>query len=74
MTKASLGFGATARRFREKREITQEQFASLVGLDRSYYGRVERGKANVTIEVIERVIRELDLTWAEFFAEFDKVR
>jgi transcriptional regulator with XRE-family HTH domain len=40
--------GARIRKVREGRGITQEQTARLAGIDRSYYGLVERGRINVS--------------------------
>ena len=46
------------RRLRSQRKLiglTQEQLALLAGVDRSYFGAVERGERNVTFTVLYRL-------------------
>lgn len=46
------------RRVRAQRKhigLTQEQLALVAGVDRSYYGAVERGERNVTFTVLCRL-------------------
>jgi len=49
---ASRDLGAAIRASRIERGFTQESFAAHVELDRSYYGAVERGEHNVTIDTL----------------------
>jgi transcriptional regulator with XRE-family HTH domain len=44
---ALVALGQQIRKIREGRHISQEDFASLAGIDRSYYGGIERGERNV---------------------------
>jgi len=39
--------GKTIRRLREGTGLSQENFAAEVEMDRSYYGKIERGERNV---------------------------
>lgn len=46
------------RRIRAQRKrvgLTQEQLALVAGVDRSYYGAVERGERNITFLVLYRL-------------------
>jgi transcriptional regulator with XRE-family HTH domain len=43
------------RRHRERLKHTQEGFAALAGVDRAYYGQVERGKQNLTLRNLQRI-------------------
>jgi transcriptional regulator with XRE-family HTH domain len=47
--------GAALRRRREAQEISQEDFAELVGMHRTYYSAIERGLKNVRLETLERI-------------------
>jgi len=49
---ASRDLGAAIRASRIEKGFTQESFAAQVDLDRSYYGAVERGEHNVTIDTL----------------------
>jgi transcriptional regulator with XRE-family HTH domain len=42
-------------------KLSQEAFADLCGLDRSYMGRVERGEKNISFENIQRIAKALKL-------------
>jgi transcriptional regulator with XRE-family HTH domain len=44
---------ANIRAFREKEGLSQEQFADVCGLHRTYVGSVERGERNVTLSTLE---------------------
>ena len=44
--------GRRIRTARTKLHWSQEAFAGVCGLERSYYGGVERGKRNVTFKVL----------------------
>lgn len=41
------------RDFRETKNLSQEAFADLCGLHRTYVGSVERGERNVTLSTLE---------------------
>jgi transcriptional regulator with XRE-family HTH domain len=41
------------RGYREARALSQEEFADMCGLHRTYVGSVERGERNVTLSTLE---------------------
>jgi transcriptional regulator with XRE-family HTH domain len=43
---------AAIRASRTRAGFTQEAFAAHVGIDRSYYGAIERGEHNITIDTL----------------------
>ena len=47
--------------------MSQEAFADLCGLDRTYVGGIERGERNVALVNIEKIAKTLRLTMAELF-------
>jgi transcriptional regulator with XRE-family HTH domain len=51
--------GAVLRKRREAQEISQEDFAELVGMHRTYYSAIERGLKNIRIETLERICSAL---------------
>jgi transcriptional regulator with XRE-family HTH domain len=58
-------FGKAVRQKRHKLGVSQEAFADLCGLDRTYIGGIERGERNVALVNIEKIARALRLSLAE---------
>ena len=61
-------FGRRVRELRRQRGHSQERFAALSGLDRSYYGSVERGERNISLDNISAIARALEVPIRELFA------
>ncbi len=59
--------GKTVRRRRHRLGVSQEAFADLCGLDRTYIGGIERGERNVAIVNIEKIARALRISLSELF-------
>jgi len=53
-------FGRNLRARREARGLSQEAFADLVGVHRTYMGGVERGERNLTLKSVERLASRID--------------
>ena len=60
-------FGKAVRQKRHKLGVSQEAFADLCGLDRTYIGGIERGERNVALVNIEKIARALRLSLSELF-------
>lgn len=63
--------GRVIRRLRAERGLSQEAFADLVGLHRTYMGGVERGQRNVGVRNLARIAAALDMTVSELFARIE---
>ena len=66
--------GRRIRDLRSQRGLSQERFADLCGVHRTYMGHLERGEKNVSINSIVRVSEALEVTLAELFAGIDGER
>jgi transcriptional regulator with XRE-family HTH domain len=53
--------GRNLRAYREAQGLSQEAFADLLGVHRTYMGGVERGERNLTLKSLERIAGRLDL-------------
>ena len=63
---------AAAQRIKELRRehgITQEKFALMVGLNRSYLAEIEKGNRSFGIDTLDKIIGGFGLSYAEFFEE-----
>lgn len=47
--------GRNLRLYREARGLSQEAFADVLGVHRTYMGGVERGERNLTLKSLERI-------------------
>lgn len=64
-----IAIGNQIRRLRESRGFSQEGFALKVGLDRSYYGGIERGERNVSALNLIRIAAALDAEVGDLFPQ-----
>jgi transcriptional regulator with XRE-family HTH domain len=62
-------FGARLRQLRKAQKLSQEKVALKAGIDRSYYGAVERGENNVTLVNIFRLAEALEVEPVELFRD-----
>lgn len=65
----SLRVGENARSLRERANLTQERVAELAELHANYYGRLERGEENPTLEVLVKIARALGVPVEELVAD-----
>ena len=63
-------FGLRVRQLRTERGLSQEAFADLAGLHRTYIGSIERGEQNISLENIQKLAATLGISLAELFAAF----
>lgn len=59
------------RRIRVANGVSQERLAFDAGVDRSYLGGMERGEANPTVDVLDRLAETLGVPIAELFAHIE---
>lgn len=60
--------GKNIRRLRESKGLSQEAFAELAGLHRTYVSGIERGVRNPTLTIMERVADSLEVSIADLFS------
>lgn len=60
-------FGQRIKEIRNNQGISQEKFALLIDMDRTYYASVESGKRNVSINNIEKIAKGFNISLEELF-------
>lgn len=59
------------RDLRESQGLSQYKFAKMVSIDRSYLIGIEKGRKNVTIDILTKIAIGLDVHIADLFATVD---
>jgi len=69
-----LKVGQRIKELRKKIGYSQEALANEAEVDRTYVTDVENGRRNVSLEIMERLIIALEVSFSEFFngKEFKK--
>ena len=62
-----IRFGRAVRQKRTKLGVSQEAFADMCQLDRTYIGGIERGERNVALVNIEKIAKTLRLSIPKLF-------
>ncbi len=69
-----LKVGQRIKELRKELKLSQESLAYKAEVDRTYVTDVENGRRNVSVEILERLIKSLEVSISEFFnsQEFTK--
>ena len=62
-------FGNAVRKLRMQKNISQEDFAYLCGLHRTYISDIELGKRNISLDNIEKIAEAFNISLADLFKE-----
>lgn len=63
-------FGLRIKQIRLERKMSQEEFAWLIGVHRTYLGQIERAEKNITLKNIEKICNSLKISPKDLF-DFD---
>ena len=59
--------GNRVRDLRAQLGVGQEDFARMIGMDRSYYASIETGRRNVTLKMLAKIADGFGITLSEPF-------
>ncbi len=62
-------FGKQVKKFRLEKGLSQEALAHQADLDRTYIPSIEKGERNVSITVIEKIAKALNVKISTLFDE-----
>jgi transcriptional regulator with XRE-family HTH domain len=66
-------FGRALTDLRTKRNISQAGLAAALGYSTYYFGKIERGKANISCDVMAAVSAFFDMTIGQFWTYAEKL-
>lgn len=66
-------FGSACKFYREKINLSQEKFALLIGMDRTYYASVEAGKRNITIQNIKKISDGFNISVSKLLKKAEEI-
>lgn len=66
-------FGKALTDLRIKRDISQAALAATLGYSSYYFGRIERGKANISCDVMAAVSAFFDMSIGQFWAYAERL-
>jgi transcriptional regulator with XRE-family HTH domain len=58
--------GRKLKELRLSKKLSQEELADLLGVDRQYVSKYEKGKVNMTCDYIDRILRALNTKPKDF--------
>ena len=59
--------GDRIRELRKAKDLSQEALANIAEVDRTYMTKVETGKRNVTVKILDKIIIALQTDFMTFF-------
>ncbi len=74
MTSLRVGFGRAVARLRREAGYSQEAFALACKVHRTYMTGIERGKHNVSLDIVERIAKGLRIDAGALMAEAERER
>lgn len=60
-------FGQKVKQLREENGFSIEHLANISNVDRNYISDIEKGKRNVSIQIMEKIVVALETDFTTFF-------
>lgn len=65
-------FGLVLKELRLGKGLSQESFANQSDIDRTYISDIEKGERNISLKIIERLAKTLQISLSELFKTIEK--
>ena len=62
-------FGQRIQALRKEKGLSQEKFALIIGMDRTYYASVEAGRRNISLVNIKKIADGIGISLSELFSD-----
>lgn len=66
-------FGLVIKKLRKETGLSQEKFALLIGMDRTYYASVELGKRNISLQNIYKIASGFGIPVSSIFQKIEEL-
>ena len=67
------GFGVTVQQIRKVQGLSQEQLAFHANIDRRYMSDIENGKRNISLDIMERISKCLNISISELMRRAEEI-
>lgn len=67
MENIRITFGLKIKELRKQKKYSQEQLANLVAINKSYISKIENGKTEVSLEIINKLANALEIEIDKLF-------
>lgn len=65
-------FGLVLKELRLEKGLSQESLANQSDIDRTYISDIEKGERNISLKIIERLAKTLQISLSELFKKIEK--
>lgn len=65
----NLKIGIRIRELRNQQQLSQEALANIAEVDRTYMTKVETGKRNVTVRILDKILHALGTDYKTFYSD-----
>jgi len=65
--------GKLLRSLREEKGISQEAYADKFKINRTYYGKVERGENSISLDKLQTISKSLKIPLSELFKRAEEI-
>ena len=62
-------FGQRIQALRKEKGLSQDKFALIIGMDRTYYASVEAGRRNISLVNIKKIADGIGISLSELFSD-----
>ena len=67
-----IKLGKFLKEARKEAELSQEEFADSIGINRTYYGNLERGENSISIDKLQKISIALHVPLSQLFKQIEK--
>lgn len=53
--------------FRKQKELSQQKFAYIADMERTYLNHIEKGRKNISIKTLNKILNALEISFKDFF-------